>query len=162
MKRFMLAVTCALALLAPVSAESGKPPVFALRLVADGPADDTEQMSITHQTNGATSTENEVFHVQKQVLLDETDVASAQLQQNTATGYHSIEITFTEKGKQRFAEVTRQNIGRQLAIVVDGRLLSTPRIMAEIREGKALITGRFSEQESYELAKRINAAVAAE
>ena len=61
--------------------------------------------------------------------------------------------------KQRFAEVTRENIGRRLAIIVDGRICSAPVIQGEISGGKAQITGNFSEKEAKELAAKISFAI---
>jgi SecD/SecF fusion protein len=70
-----------------------------------------------------------------------------------------IQIVFTADGKKRFAEVTRESVGRRLAIVIDGRLHSAPRIMTAIPGGKAEISGSFSEPEARELAAKITASL---
>ena len=46
--------------------------------------------------------------------------------------------------RKRFAEVTRNNIGRQLAIVLDGQLYSAPVIQGAIETGSGQITGHFT------------------
>jgi SecD/SecF fusion protein len=66
-----------------------------------------------------------------------------------------IEIIFTDTGKQRFAEVTRECRGKRLAIIVGGQLYSVPKILTEIADGRAQISGHFSELEARDLAAKI-------
>jgi hypothetical protein len=96
--------------------------------------------------------------VRKDVLLDHTDIASATAHSDPL-GNPVIDVQMTEAGAKRFAEITRSNIGRQLAIIVDGRLLSAPSLRSEFTGGRAWITGSFSDQDAAELAAKINAAV---
>lgn len=70
-------------------------------------------------------------------------------------------MEFSEEGKELFAAITKENINKRLAIVLDGRAYSAPVIRSEINGGKAQITGSFSEQEAAELAAKINEAVGA-
>ena len=67
-------------------------------------------------------------------------------------GNPQIEFTLTKDGGERFAEVTRNNIGHRLAIVLDGDLYSAPNIQGAIETGNGEITGHFSDQEAFELA----------
>jgi SecD/SecF fusion protein len=55
------------------------------------------------------------------------------------------------KGGRRFARLTRDNIGKRLAIVLDGKVKSAPTIQSEIPAGQGQITGRFSEDEAADL-----------
>jgi len=55
-------------------------------------------------------------------------------------------------GIKKFAEVTKNNVGRQLAIVLDGRVYSAPRINEPIPDGEGVITGRFTPDEAKDLA----------
>ncbi len=52
-----------------------------------------------------------------------------------------VALEFTPEGAKKFAELTRQNIGRRLAIVLDGTIYSAPTIQTTIADGKAVITG---------------------
>ena len=63
-----------------------------------------------------------------------------------------ISLTFNAAGAELFGRVTRENVGRFLAIVLDGELYSAPRINEPITGGSASITGDFTVQEAYELA----------
>jgi len=69
--------------------------------------------------------------------------------------YSAIKLTFSSSGKSKFASVTSQNLNRQLAIVVDGQVLSAPQILNEIKDGSAMISGRFSKEEVEEIIRKI-------
>lgn len=66
-------------------------------------------------------------------------------------GGKEIEIVFTEKGKLKFAEVTRQNIGKPIVLVVNKLVVFAPIIYSEIPGGKANVRGSFSETEIDEI-----------
>jgi preprotein translocase subunit SecD len=97
-----------------------------------------------------------VLHVAKEALLDDGDINSVQFQADPVSGRPQVGITFTEQGKKAFAEVTRTNLNKQLAIIIDGKVVSAPVIRTEIRDGKAIIDGNFTEEEAKDLAARIN------
>jgi protein-export membrane protein SecD len=67
----------------------------------------------------------------------------------------TIMIDFDETGKSTFADVTVRNIGYQLAIVLDGKLISAPRILQEISGGSAVISGSFTAAEAKDLANAL-------
>jgi beta-lactamase regulating signal transducer with metallopeptidase domain/HEAT repeat protein len=138
--------------------DSSKPPVLEIRLVLEVPSADAQQMKLQHKINNTAS--EETLYVQRMVLFDQTGVKSASVTKDPVTGRPLIEVRLTDQGRERFAEVTRQNIHRRLAIILDGRLYSAPRILQEIPGGMAQISGDFSEDEARDLARRINEAVA--
>ena len=63
-----------------------------------------------------------------------------------------IALRFNSKGKGRFARITRENVNRRLAIVLDGEVLSAPNINEPILSGNAEISGRFTFDEASLLA----------
>jgi len=63
-----------------------------------------------------------------------------------------IALEFNPKGAAIFSEVTGQNVGKRLAIVLDGKVHSAPRINEKIPSGRASITGRFTVEEAGDLA----------
>ncbi|MFO1477892.1 MAG: hypothetical protein U1F98_14755 [Verrucomicrobiota bacterium] len=154
MKKMISVVSGCLVGLAALAADSSTAQVFQMRLVADNSSSQTERMTLVQSSPG--NRQPEIFSVQKAVLLDQADLKSATVSTNTPTGAPRIDLVFTEKGAQRFAEVTRQNIGKRLAIVIDGRLYSAPYIRAEIAGGLAQIEGSFTEQEARDLAAAIS------
>lgn len=67
-------------------------------------------------------------------------------------GEPEINFELNSDGAIIFAEITRENIGQRLAIVLDGVLYSAPVIRGEIPGGRGQITGRFDVREAFELA----------
>jgi preprotein translocase subunit SecD len=55
--------------------------------------------------------------------------------------------------------VTRNNIHKRLAIIIEGKLYSAPVILSEISSGNAVISGHFSEKEAKEMVERMNVAL---
>lgn len=71
-------------------------------------------------------------------------------------GRYAIHLTFNAEGRKQFGDVTSANVGRLLAIVLDGKLYSAPRINGPIVGGSAEITGVFTQQEAENLADVLN------
>jgi len=63
-----------------------------------------------------------------------------------------VAIEFNAKGSSVFSEITGANAGKRLAIVLDGKIHSAPRINERIPSGRASITGRFTVEEASDLA----------
>jgi protein-export membrane protein SecD len=68
----------------------------------------------------------------------------------------SVDVTFNDEGKALFAKITRENVGKQLAIFLDGDLKSDPVIREPILGGTAVISGGFTKTEVQELARNLN------
>ncbi len=71
-------------------------------------------------------------------------------------GRYEISLQMTSAGKERFATVTRQNLHKRLAIVLDGKVCSAPVIQSEITQGQASISGNFTQREAIELSNVLN------
>jgi preprotein translocase subunit SecD len=67
-------------------------------------------------------------------------------------GKPAVSITFDSEGAKIFDRITGENVGRQLAIVLDGVVQSAPRIKDRISGGSAQITGNFTHDEAAKLA----------
>ncbi|MFH1413502.1 MAG: protein translocase subunit SecD [Candidatus Omnitrophota bacterium] len=63
-----------------------------------------------------------------------------------------IALNFNPKGAIEFSKLTAENVGKRLAIVLDGKVQSAPRIREAIPNGEAIISGRFSVDEAQDLA----------
>jgi preprotein translocase subunit SecD len=63
------------------------------------------------------------------------------------SAYSEIEITFTKKGAKQFYLLTKKNIGRPIAIIIDKYIVSIPIVHSEITGGKAIISGNFTSDE---------------
>jgi preprotein translocase subunit SecD len=94
----------------------------------------------------------------KEVLLTGDDIEDARaqyVQDSWGKDIPSVSLTFTSGGAHSFSELTRHNIGRRLAIVLDKTILSAPSIESHIQGGNASITGMKSLEESQNLALMI-------
>ena len=82
-------------------------------------------------------------------------IASAEAQvglEPTSPGAWGVSMKLTPKGRSDFSRVTGQNVGRQLAIVLDGVASSAPNIRERIPSGSASITGSFDANSAKDLA----------
>jgi len=155
MKNILLLMGIALLSLVAAAHVTAAPPMIQFRLVVDNPTADSEPMIEVQPDNPPR--QPDVLNVQKTVLLDSSGLKNAKagvdsLQQPI------IEIKFTDDGAKRFADLTGKNVGKRLAIVIDGRLYSAPRINAAITGGEAQITGHFTKEQAENFAARINGA----
>jgi len=64
-----------------------------------------------------------------------------------------ITLEFNEKGERLFAEITSRNVGKSLATFLDGEILQEATVQEKITGGRAQITGDFSMEEAYEIAR---------
>jgi preprotein translocase subunit SecD len=68
-----------------------------------------------------------------------------------------VSIEFSPEGTTKFARVTQQNVGKPLAILLDGKVISAPNINEPIRGGKAQISGSFSMTEVQDMIIKLRA-----
>ena len=73
------------------------------------------------------------------------------------TGEPQVSLTFNDEGKALFAEITKRNVGKPVAIYLDGQPISVPTVQQEITAGEAVITGTFTLQEAKQLGARLTA-----
>lgn len=67
-----------------------------------------------------------------------------------------VSLQFDETGTKLFAELTKANVGKMIAIYLDGMPVSTPVVREEIPNGEAVISGSFTPQEAKTLVGRLN------
>lgn len=85
------------------------------------------------------------------------ELTKAAVEFNPNTGAPSVALQFNDAGKNLFAAITKRNVGKPVAIFLDGVAISTPTVNEEIPSGKAVISGNFSLPEAKLLAQRLNA-----
>jgi preprotein translocase subunit SecD len=72
-------------------------------------------------------------------------------------GRPQISFEMTLEGAKEFAKITRENVGKQLAITMDGIVQTAPRINGEIAGGSGVITGNYTVEEAQDTASLLNA-----
>ncbi len=93
----------------------------------------------------------------KNTGLSGKDVQHAQLEFDSTSGRPEVLLTFNDEGKKMFGEITKRNVGKPVAIFLDGQPISIPRVQQEITDGSAVISGNFDFKEAKLLAQRLNA-----
>lgn len=88
--------------------------------------------------------------------LDGRYLDKAILEFNPTTGEPTVSIQFDEEGSALFEKITTENVGKQVAIFLDGQIISSPNVNEPISGGKAQITGGFNPQEAKLLVGRLN------
>ncbi len=95
------------------------------------------------------------YRVLGPVVLDGNDMADAREAVNQDTGWYQINFALTSEGAEKFAKITRENIGKRLAILWGDRVVSDPVIQGAIVGGNGVITGQFDLKDAREIASVI-------
>ncbi len=124
----------------------GKTPILDFRLVKVG----ADKLTPTQR---AAASLDDIF---LQTGLTGRYLSHAALEFDTTTYAPRVALTFNSEGAKLFGDITRNNVGRVLAIFLDGEPISTPVIQSEITSGQAVINGSFSVEEARTLVRDLN------
>lgn len=109
----------------------------------------------TDQTTGVT--DKVPYLVSKDVLLTGDSLTDARVAFNTQFNEPYVSLTFDSNGARIFERITSRNVGKRLAIVLDGKVQSAPQIREAIGGGRAQISGGFGYEEAADLAIMLRA-----
>ena len=90
--------------------------------------------------------------VSKRIILSGENLLDAQPQMNNETNETVVSFTLDRVGSKRFGKATSTGVGKQLAIVLDGKVVSAPVIREAIVSGAGQISGNFTFQSATDLA----------
>jgi SecD/SecF fusion protein len=97
--------------------------------------------------------DNEPMLLEKQAVLTGDTLTNAGVHfSQSQFNEPVVGLEFNAEGAKKFAEITSANIGRRLAIVLDGKVQSAPNIKEAIPSGEAVISGRFDVEQAQDLA----------
>ncbi len=82
-------------------------------------------------------------------------VTDASDQFNNLTGQPEVSMTMNQEGAREWAALTKANVGRAIAIVLDGSVYSSPRVNGEISGGQSSISGNFTVEDTKDLANTL-------
>ncbi len=140
----------------------GQTPILEFRLENEN-ATTTDFFSLFSSVDPfSTSTEQtEQILAQIRDRYEPTGLTGSQLERSRLvfdhlTGQPQIALDFNSDGQNLLKEITRENIGRVMAIFLDGAIISDPVIQSEIINGQAIITGNFALEEARDLVKNLN------
>jgi preprotein translocase subunit SecD len=149
----VIAITLALGCKKEPAAVTTAPqlPVFELRLVLDSPSVDSEQVALVHRD--AVGHVRELLNLQTPPVLNGAMVKEAwPWKRGSVMG---MDIMLTDKGREQLAELTRRNVGKQVAIIICGQVREIKKIQSEYDFGTFAVISNWTEEEAIALAKKI-------
>ncbi|MFC3126257.1 protein translocase subunit SecD [Pseudoroseomonas globiformis] len=97
------------------------------------------------------------YPVRRRVEVDGANLTDARAGQNAQTGQWVVNFSFDSVGTRRFADITRQNVGRPFAVVLDNKVITAPVINEPITGGQGQISGNFTAATANDLAVLLRA-----
>lgn len=138
-----------------ILSDLGKP--GSLCFITQSDTDDNENFSIGEERYVLARSLDEIRR-SGSIVLEGSDVADAKgtAYQNSQNGtQYAVSLTLTDEGASKFAEATKENVGKQIAIVYDSQIISAPTVNEAITGGQAQITGMSGIEEAQNLASYI-------
>ncbi len=102
-------------------------------------------------TDKLISENGEKLNVSKRIIMSGDNLIDAQPNINNQNNEPTVSFTLDRLGAQKFGRATTDNVGKRLAIVLDGEIVSAPSINEAITSGSGMISGNFSFQEATDL-----------
>ncbi len=99
----------------------------------------------------------QLFSHPHQTDLNGADLKQAAVTFDTNTGKPQVQLSFTGNGSKKFAEITKRNVGKIVAIALDDRVVEAPRVNEAIYGGNAVITGDFTTEQAKTVQIQLNA-----
>jgi preprotein translocase subunit SecD len=117
------------------------------RMVADAGAASGDVETLPQVEDGSGQ-----LQIEKRVIVQGEDLIDAQPGFDSRTSEPIVNFKFNIRGAQRFGQATTESVGRSLAIVLDRKVISAPRIQTPITGGQGQISGRFTVEAANNLA----------
>ena len=121
----------------------GKTAQLNFRLVSDNNEFGTDELI---------SENGEKLKISKRIIMSGENLIDAQPSIQNQNNEPTVSFTLDRLGAQKFGRATTDNVGKRLAIVLDGEIVSAPNINEPITSGNGMISGNFSFQEATDLA----------
>ncbi len=120
----------------------GKTAQLHFRLVSDNNEFGTEKLI---------SENGEKLNISKRIVMSGENLIDAQPSIQNQNNEPTVSFTLDRLGAQKFGRATTDNVGKRLAIVLDGEIISAPNINEPITSGNGMISGNFTFQEATDL-----------
>lgn len=135
----------------------GATPELEFKLVKQG---FENNLTLTASSTGVTTPNPEAFEdtglTGKYLTRAALEFQGAGGQIGAGVGQPVVRVDFNSEGAQMFADLTGANVGRLIAIFLDGALVSSPVVNEKITGGTAIISGNFSAESARELVRNLN------
>ncbi len=115
------------------------------------------QFALPQYKPGKTASDAATFVGFSLTDLTGSDLKKASVSFETEDRSPAVAISFQDSGKDKFAKLTKENINKPIAILLDGYPITMPVVQTEIADGNAQITGKFTTKEAKSLAVQLDA-----
>ncbi len=112
------------------------------------PSGDLLKMSLTQILNNTSP---------QKTQLTGKDLKRASVVFDQTSGQPQVQLQFSDQGGKYFADITKRNVGKPVAIALDDQVVSAPVVQSEILNGTAVISGSFTSEVAKNLAIALNA-----
>lgn len=133
----------------------GKTAKMSFQFVADETFSSAAQNIIDPNLERVFDSQGRPYLLKKEIIL------SGDLLIDASATYHegqpAVAFRFNDLGAKKFAQITKENIGKFFAIVLDDRIITAPRINSVINQGSGVISGNFTTQEANQVALLLRA-----
>ncbi|MEK9176395.1 MAG: protein translocase subunit SecD [Patescibacteria group bacterium] len=93
----------------------------------------------------------------KKTDLSGSDLSSSAVTFDQNTGSPVVQLKFDSDGKKKFGEITKRNLQKPVAIVLDNLIITAPNVNEAILTGDAVISGGFTQEQAKSLSTQLNA-----
>ncbi len=108
--------------------------------------------SLDFGTDELVSEDGELIKISKRIVMSGENLIDAQPNIQNQNNEPTVSFKLDRLGAQKFGRTTTDNVGKRLAIVLDGKIISAPNINEPITSGNGIISGNFTFQEATDLA----------
>lgn len=122
--------------------------------------EDYQKLALEAQKNGTKVDQSKINPLALEDVYASTELTGQFLKKSSLDlsqfGEPKVALEFNAQGKDLFAKITKENVGKTVAIYLDGSPISAPRVNEEIDSGNAVISGSFTVDEAKTLVGRLN------
>ncbi|TRZ52549.1 protein translocase subunit SecD [bacterium] len=122
--------------------------------------EEAQKLSTEAQKNGTQLDQSKINPLAFEDVYASTELTGQFLKKSSLDlsqfGEPKVALEFNDQGKDLFAKITKENVGKTVAIYLDGSPISAPRVNEEIDSGNAVISGSFTIEEAKTLVGRLN------
>lgn len=118
---------------------------FEMRLAEDRPADGLIEAAF----------DGRKFYLRAEAVVTNKDIVDAHAEPGRIQGQFEVVLVFTPEGAEKLSQVTVENVGRVMVLMVNGEIVSAPIIQSRISANNAVISGNFNQETAERLAKGI-------
>ncbi len=133
----------------------GKTAKMSFQFVADETFSGDSFGAFSGDLERAFDTQGRAYLLKKEIILSGDLLVDASV--TYYEGQPAVAFRFNDLGSKKFAQITKENIGKFFAIVLDGKIITAPRINTVINQGSGVISGSFTTQEANQVALLLRA-----